>query len=127
LSYRRRWLAVLKEELDSWRGSRKSSAWDPTVACCLGEMGGDISVSAATLARSVDQGWRWKGFAVVGVGGAESSRCRGFSVEGEVEVKEWTIAAAAETEAVLARVCSCDECWSITIEARVIREEEICG
>lgn len=109
---------MLKDELDSWRGSRNSSDWDPTVACCLGEIGGDISVSAATLARSVDQGWRWKGFAVVGVRGVESSRCRGFSVEGEVEVKEWTIAAATETEAVLARVRSCDECWSIIVEIR---------
>lgn len=65
---------VLKDELDSWRGSRKSSAWDPRVACCLGEMGGDISVSAATLARSVDQGWRWNGLAAVGVGVVESSK-----------------------------------------------------
>lgn len=39
----------------------------------------------------------------------------GKEEEEEEEVKEWTMAAAAETEAVLARVRSCDECWSIVV------------
>lgn len=35
--------------------------------------------------------------------------------EGEEEEREWTMAAAAETEAVLARVRSCDEWCSIIV------------